>query len=104
MMLVTALAYGAERRRATQGVPMSCWQARRDVSDYMDGGLDAEQRHRLEAHLAGCPTCPSLYAGLVGVRAAMSALRDPDSVVPGELVRRLTRAGEHAGEHGGPAR
>ena len=40
MMLVTALARGAERREALAAVPLRCWDARSQVSDYLDGLLD----------------------------------------------------------------
>ena len=89
MMLVSALASGAERRAKLEGVPMRCWDARRHVSEYLDGKLDAETAQMVEAHLAVCPTCPPLYAALVGVRDKLGDLRDPDSVVPPELERRI---------------
>jgi RNA polymerase sigma-70 factor, ECF subfamily len=96
MMLVTALAAGAERREALAGVPLRCWDARREIGDYVDGGLAADERGRLERHLAACPTCPPLYAALVGARAGLGGLRDPDAVVPPRLVARL--AGDRAEE------
>ncbi len=34
----------------------------------------------MERHLASCPTCPPLYASVVGVRATLGGLRDPDTV------------------------
>lgn len=89
MMLVTALARGEERRAALQGVPLRCWDARRRVSDYLDDELEPTERTLVERHLAGCPTCPPLYAGLVGTRAALGALRDPDTVVPEGLAVRI---------------
>ena len=89
MMLVSALALGAERRHALKGVPMRCWDARAKVSDYLDDELPQSDRRVLEQHLASCPTCPPLYAGLVGARAAMGELRDPDTVIPEALARRL---------------
>ena len=95
MMLVTALAAGAERRRALAGVPPRCWDARRKVSDYLDGALRAPERAALERHLEICPTCPPLYGALVGVRDRLGRLRDPDSVVPPGLARRI---GELAAE------
>jgi RNA polymerase sigma-70 factor (ECF subfamily) len=85
MMLVSALAHGHERREALDGVPLRCWDARRRVSDYMNGELEPAERAAIEAHLKGCPTCPPLYASLVGVRASLGGLRDPDSVVPPAL-------------------
>jgi RNA polymerase sigma-70 factor, ECF subfamily len=89
MMLVTALAAGAERRRALEGVPLRCWDARRLVSDYINGELARPERAAVERHLETCPTCPPLYAALVGVRARMAGLRDPNSVIPPTLATRL---------------
>lgn len=91
MMLVSALAHGHERRLALEGVPLRCWEARREVSDYMNGELEPGQRATLERHLEACPTCPPLYAALVGVRASLGGLRDPDSVVPPDLSAALAR-------------
>jgi len=94
MMLVSALADGDERRMANKGVPLSCWDARQQVSDYLDDELSAGERAVLEAHLAGCATCPPLYQALVGTTASLGALHDPDSVIPAEVAERVrTRAG-----------
>ncbi len=89
MALVTALAAGPDRRRQTQGTPMRCWDARRLVSDYLDGDLQDVEVGQVEAHLERCPTCPPLYAALVGVHAEVGRLRDPDTVVPHRLARRI---------------
>jgi RNA polymerase sigma-70 factor, ECF subfamily len=86
MMLVNALAADDLRRRASLAQPLRCWRARRLVSAYMDNELDAADRAAVEGHLAGCPTCPPLYASLVGIRDAMSELRDPDAVVEDRLA------------------
>jgi RNA polymerase sigma-70 factor (ECF subfamily) len=94
MALVTALAEGGERRAALQGVPLRCWDARRRVSDYLDGELAPADAAALERHLESCPTCPPLYAALVGVRASLSRLRDPDSVVPPTVAERIAEAVE----------
>lgn len=88
-LLVEILADDSARAAATKGVPMQCWQARSLVDEYLDGGLEVGERRTLEAHLGRCPTCPGLYAGIVGVREAVGALRDPDSVVPPELADRI---------------
>jgi RNA polymerase sigma-70 factor (ECF subfamily) len=87
MMLVTELAGGDRGRDAA--VPMRCWDARQLVSDYMDGDLTSRERGLLEGHLQGCPTCPPLYAGLVGVRNALGAPRDSDAAVPADLAQRI---------------
>jgi RNA polymerase sigma-70 factor (ECF subfamily) len=89
MMLVDALSQGLERRDALHGVPLRCWDARSRVSDYLDDGLVASDRVLVQRHLEACPTCPPLYAGLVGARAALGALRDTDSVVPVSLADRI---------------
>jgi len=89
MMLVTELAQGEHER--DPNVPMRCWDARSRVSDYMEDELTARDRGLLEQHLQSCPTCPPLYAGLVGVRAAMGSGRDPDDAVPAALADRIRR-------------
>ena len=92
MMLVSALAEDDERRRASLAQPMRCWQARRHVSAYMDDELDGATRAAVEEHLAACPTCPPLYASLVGVRASLGGLRDPDTVVEAGMAARIRAA------------
>lgn len=89
MMLVSALASDDERRRASEAQPLRCWRARRHISEYLDGELDEATRLAVEAHLEGCPTCPPLYASLVGVRARLGGLRDPDSVVEADMAERI---------------
>jgi len=89
MALVSALAAGHERRVALDGVPLRCWDARAQVSDYLDDELDRDERGRVEQHLESCPTCPPLYAALVGVTAVVAGLRDGDNVVKPELAVRI---------------
>ena len=89
MALVTALAAGHERREALDGVPLRCWDARAHVSDYLDGDLDLETSTMVEKHLETCPTCPPLYAALVGVTAIVAGLRDADNVVRPALAERI---------------
>jgi RNA polymerase sigma-70 factor (ECF subfamily) len=89
MMLVSALAEGDERRLASLAQPLRCWRARRHVSAYLDGELDERTRSAVEAHLETCPTCPPLYAGLVGVRTSLGGLRDPDTVVDEQIADRI---------------
>lgn len=90
MMLVTALAHGPTGPQRT--VPMRCWEARSQVSDYIDGTLPPGPAHALEAHLGGCTTCPPLYAALVATRDALArdpAEQDPDTVIPDQLAARI---------------
>lgn len=89
MMLVSAMAAGAERRAEIGDVPLRCWDARRLVSDYLDGELTRTERTTVESHLAACPTCPPLYSALVGTRAGLGRLQDPDSVIRPDLADRI---------------
>jgi RNA polymerase sigma-70 factor, ECF subfamily len=89
MAMVSELARNAERRTALDGVPLRCWDARRLVSEYMDGELDRNAAAGVEAHLATCPTCPPLYSGLVRTRSALDGLRDPDTVIDPATAARL---------------
>jgi RNA polymerase sigma-70 factor (ECF subfamily) len=91
MMLVSALAEDDARRRASLAQPLRCWRARRHVSGYLDGELDPATTAAVEEHLGSCPTCPPLYAALVGVKASLEGLRDPDSVVEAEVSARIRR-------------
>ena len=100
-LLVSLLADDDGRRRAMTGVPMRCWQARSLVGDYLDDELGPRDRSLLESHLAACPTCPGLYASIVGVSAALGRLRDPDSVVPPALAARLASWTAGASSGGG---
>jgi RNA polymerase sigma-70 factor, ECF subfamily len=89
MMLVSALAEDDEKRLASLAQPLRCWRARRHVSAYLDGELDDTTAHAVEAHLESCPTCPPLYASLVGVRSTLGGLRDPDTVVETAIAARI---------------
>lgn len=92
MALVSALATGHQRRAGLKGVPMPCWDARRHISDYLNGDLDPDTATLIESHLGACPTCPPLYAALVGVHDELGRLRDPDSVINPDLESRIRRA------------
>jgi RNA polymerase sigma-70 factor (ECF subfamily) len=89
MQLVSALAEDDGRRQASLAQPLRCWRARRHVSAYLDDELGPDDRAAVEEHLAGCPTCPPLYASLVGVRASLGGLRDPDTVVEAAMATRI---------------
>ena len=97
MMLVSALADGDPKRAASLAQPVHCWQARRHISAYLDKELEPHTRAAVEGHLATCPTCPPLYVSLVGLRAQLGALRDPDSVVPDEIAARIAARLQNVG-------
>ena len=92
MALVTALAGGHERRVALHGVPLRCWDARAQVSDYLDGELGPDDAAKVEKHLETCPTCPPLYAALVGVTGVVAGMRDDDRVIDPALAARINDA------------
>lgn len=92
MMMVSALAQGSERHAARAGVPLNCWDARSMISDYLDNSLTSPDRQLVEKHVANCPTCPALYAGIVASTRGVSRLRDADSVVPEAIACRLRQA------------
>ena len=91
MALVSALAEGHERRRRLEGVPMRCWDARKHISDFLDGTLPAATARLVESHLESCPTCPPLYAALVNAHHRLGEMRDPDTVIPPVLEERIHR-------------
>ncbi len=95
MMLVSALAQDDARRQASLAQPLRCWRARRHVSAYLDGELDPATKRAVEVHLEACPTCPPLYAGLVGVKSSLGGLRDPDTVVDGAIAARIHEHLDH---------
>ena len=100
MLLVSALAEDDERRRASLAQPLRCWRARRHVSAYLDGDLDRATRAAVETHLEACPTCPPLYASLVGVRANLGGLRDSNTVIEETMAMRIREhLDDHVGRH-----
>lgn len=92
MSLVSALAEGHERRKRLEGVPMRCWDARKHISDYLDGTLEPNTAQIVESHLETCPTCPPLYAALVDAHQRLGGLRDSDTVIPPELEEAIRAA------------
>jgi hypothetical protein len=82
-MLVSALAQGRVRHVALLGCPpQSLGPSRRRAPGSAESPGGASPRDR--------PTCPSLYAGLVGAQPTLGELRDADTVVPDALADRVT--------------
>jgi len=75
---------------------LNCWDARRLVSDYLDDDLRESDRNAVEAHLAGCPTCPALYRSLVASTEALAhrslTMRDPGSTIAPALEAKIRAA------------
>lgn len=46
----------------TQAVELSCQELVELVTDYLEGALSADDRSRLEGHLANCPHCTEYLA------------------------------------------
>jgi anti-sigma factor RsiW len=63
------------------------------LSDYVDGELDAAERERVDAHLAGCDVCERFggaFAETVGaLRRALGASPPVDSAIAERLRRRI---------------
>lgn len=71
---------------------MRCWDARKHISDYLDGILDQTTAQMVESHLQTCPTCPPLYAALVNAHQHLGGLRDADTVIPPDLEAAIREA------------
>ncbi len=55
---------------------MSCREWEHLLTDYVDGALSPEERARVEAHLASCPTCAAEVAAVQRVTPLVRALRE----------------------------
>ena len=61
------------------------------ISAALDGALSPEEQARLEAHLAQCPDCRTLYEDLSKLRQALREL--PPMEIPAGLTERIMHAG-----------
>jgi hypothetical protein len=66
---------------------MSCYRVRHTLAAFCDGDVSLEQSREVRLHLAGCPSCASLYRQFARARAALRAL--PVLTPPGDLLTRL---------------
>jgi len=62
------------------------------LSDYLDGGLEPDERAALERHLEDCPSCPRVLEELRSVVAGAGALmdRDPETDLWPAIAARLS--------------
>lgn len=80
------------------------WAARR-INAYVDGDLDARERHRLERHAEVCPECGPMRRTLLRLTRELRQLgqRTERSVAPGVIARWIEDDREHASSDGGEA-
>jgi len=68
-------------------VEISCREVVRELSDYIDKGLDARLRRQIEQHLACCSHCTAIYDG---VRNVVTLIGDDRSFeLPAGFSQRL---------------
>ena len=74
---------------------MRCGKARKVISEYADGGLDARRRARLESHLEECAGCRGLLDDFRAMKEAAGRLEspEPDDAVWLRIKARLGTAG-----------
>lgn len=56
---------------------MRCSQAKKHLTAFLDGELDAKRRARIEEHLAGCGACQAERRSLERVRHTLDSLEMP---------------------------
>lgn len=65
---------------------LRCGEVLEQLSEYLDGRLGAEQRERIEAHVAGCTTCARFGGQFAAVVTALRT-HGPARVDPIALQR-----------------
>lgn len=78
---------------------MSCHQVGKVLQQYLDGGIDADQAARIEAHLEECRRCGMEADTYERIKATLAARR---SDIPAESVGRLREFGERLARGEGP--
>lgn len=64
---------------------LTCREVVALLSDYLDGGLPARERARVDAHLAACPDCAAYLEQLRATIGVVGRLREQD-IAPGVLA------------------
>lgn len=54
---------------------LACREVVELITNYIEGALPAEDRHRFERHLAGCPNCTAYMAQMRATIRAAGAVR-----------------------------
>ena len=87
---------------------MNCEEAGELIHAYLLGALDEDERHRLEAHVRGCPDCLALYYEESPSMEMLIRVGDPVPAPPGlkrrilEMVNAGARPSSRPGLIGGP--
>ena len=70
---------------------MKCSKAKKLISDYMDGELDAKSAFSLEEHMKACPECRKLFEDFerIADKAKTLAKREPSGEVWFRIIERL---------------
>lgn len=71
-------------------IVFSCQQLVEVVTDYLEGGLEADERLAFEQHVAICPPCRGYLSQLRRISSTAGALREED--VPEPMRERLLAA------------
>ncbi len=74
---------------------LRCSEVLADLTEYVDGRLDADRRSRIEAHVGGCSNC-ARFGGTFGkvvasIREKLVGARPGDDDEPSALAERLMR-------------
>ena len=70
--------------------PLNCQEVVELVTEYLEGGLEVEERRAFERHVAVCPPCRGYLSQLRVVTRTAGTLREDD--VPEPLRERLLEA------------
>lgn len=68
---------------------LRCGEVLEELAEYLDGGLAAERRERLEAHVTECDVCRRFGGEYAGAVAALRRELGAEPEVPAEVRRRL---------------
>ncbi|HET9496186.1 MAG TPA: zf-HC2 domain-containing protein [Chloroflexia bacterium] len=77
----------SEAERDLKEIMKECPELRLLMSDYLDDLLDEQTRARIDAHVAVCPNCPTLFRAMLANYNAVKASSAED--VPDSARRQL---------------
>lgn len=68
---------------------LACGAVLAELSEYVDGGLDASRRGRIEQHLRGCDNCLRFGSAFSATVAALRERLSAPEPVPAGIAARL---------------